>query len=178
MILAELGGQGEAMLHTEGVPGEDIQMRHEADVCYDGQSFALRIPLRLDAADPFAALDHAFHAEHARIYGFATPQEATRIVNLRVTAIGRMTRPELRELPPGKGAAHACKGTRDVYFDDPRAPRAAPVLDRARLGRGDVVTGPAIIEQIDTTILIPDGARAEADRVGNLILRFPEPAAP
>ena len=90
-------------------------------------------------------------------------------VNLRVTGIGPIERPKLRELPPGDGRSErARRGSRPVIFDG-RA-HECPVYDRAALLPGDALPGPAIVEEYGATTAVFPEQRAEADRFGNLIL--------
>ena len=90
-------------------------------------------------------------------------------VNLRVTGIGPVERPKLRELPPGDGRPQrARRGERAVVFDG-RA-RDCPVFDRRRLAPGDAIAGPAVVEEFGATTVVFPGQRLEVDRFGNLIL--------
>ena len=68
----------------------------------------------------------------------------------------------------GASAAEAKKGERTIWT--PGGPRAAGVYDRARLTAGNVVEGPAIVEAVDTTVLVPDWARLTIDRYGSAVI--------
>ncbi len=110
-----------------------------------------------------------FHARHAEAYGFANESEPTQFVNLRLTAIGKVDRPTLRVLPSASDSAErALKGRRQVYFAEGRVDCA--IYDRDLLLAGDVLDGPAIIEQMDSTTVVPPSARVEVERHGNLII--------
>jgi N-methylhydantoinase A len=85
-----------------------------------------------------------------------------------VTGVGLIRPPAVREVPPGRGSDPARTGSRPVFFDDWVA---TPTYDRARLGAGDVVEGPAVVEEFGATVPIHPGYRAEVDRFGNLLLR-------
>lgn len=90
------------------------------------------------------------------------------IVNLRVIAIGRVDRPRLAPLQPGSGdPVGALAGRRAVHFD---SPLDCPFYARAKLRAGDEIDGPAVIEQMDSTTLVPPGMRASADASGSLTL--------
>lgn len=92
------------------------------------------------------------------------------ILNLRLTALGRVDRPRLRMLEPGNGSpARAQKGTRAVVFD---ALVECPIYERSRLAAGDRITGPAIVEQMDTTTVIPAGATSVVDPAGSMIVEL------
>jgi N-methylhydantoinase A len=90
-------------------------------------------------------------------------------VNLRVTGIGPIRRPELAELPPrAPGEAVGPGGLRRVHFDD--GPVPTPIYDRMDLRSGDVVQGPAVIEEYGSTVPVHPGFAVRVDRWGNLIL--------
>jgi N-methylhydantoinase A len=100
------------------------------------------------------------------------------VVNLRVKAVGRTDKPAFRRTPRGglnPKAAHA--GYKQVYFADPSTPRAArPVptalYERDRLMPGNIVVGPAVIFQMDTTSVIPPRWAATVDEWGNLVVEM------
>ena len=93
------------------------------------------------------------------------------LVALRVASIGAIHRPALGEVEAGgPDPAAAQKGERPVAFQAAGAPTLCPIYDRTRLKAGNLLHGPAVIEQLDTTTLLPPGARAEVDRLGNLIV--------
>jgi N-methylhydantoinase A len=89
-------------------------------------------------------------------------------VNLRVTGIGPIRRPDLVALAPAEGGTdRAVTGTRRVFFDDWVD---TPTYDRPRLAPGDVVAGPAIIEEFGSTVPVHPGFAAAVDGYGNLLL--------
>ena len=89
-------------------------------------------------------------------------------VNLRVTGIGPIPRPEIREIPAGDGdPAVAVLGDRDVFYGDLMP---ATVYDRAALRTGDEVIGPAVIQEFGSTVPVEPGFRVRVDRFGNLII--------
>jgi N-methylhydantoinase A len=166
--LEEIAATGLAHLAEEGVPEAAREIIHECELCYVGQSFALRVRVPSGNADVLGEVDRAFRAAHRQLYGFASETEPTMIINLRVTAFGRVDRPRLTQLPEGdRDPRRALKGRRQVWFD---APRDCPIYDRAALRAGDEIPGPAILEQMDTTTLLPPGSRTRADAGGSLIL--------
>lgn len=166
--LEDLAATGRAHLAEEGVPEAAREVIRECELCYVGQSFALRLRVPEASADPLGELDAAFRAAHRQLYGFASDTEPTMIVNLRVTALGRVDRPRLTRLPPGDGEPRgALKGRRPVWFD---APVDCPIYDRAGLRAGDAIQGPAIVEQMDTTTVLPPASHTLVDAGGSLIV--------
>jgi N-methylhydantoinase A len=119
-----------------------------------------------------------FHEAHEQRYGYSyrhstdpgtTGRQTMEWVNLRVTGIGPIARPRLRELPTGDGPlARALTGKRTIVFDEKSV--ECPVYERTRLAPGDTLNGPAIVEEYGATTVVYPGQRIVADRFGNLIL--------
>jgi N-methylhydantoinase A len=181
-VLDELTAEADAALEREGFAPAERRFVRTADVRYFGQAFEVRVemgdgPVTAELAEEVA---RAFHAEHRRLYGYdfsGDDRQQVEWVNLRVTGVGPIRRPDLREVPAGSGAESARTGTRDVFFSETWTPTA--VYDRARLGAGDVVAGPAVVEEFGSTVPVHPGFVAEVDRFGNLLLTrtTPEEAA-
>jgi N-methylhydantoinase A len=174
----EMEAATRGLLHDEGVRDDRIRMIREIAMCYVGQSYQLKIdvPVRIDA-DTWKTMTEAFHRRHASAYGFANEREPTQFVNLRLTGIGRVDRPQVRRLArAGDGVGRALKGRRPVYFSEAGGMTTTDVYDRAKLLAGDRFAGPAIVEQMDSTTVIPPGAAVEVDEFGCLVVR-PQPAA-
>ena len=163
---------GGALLHREGVTAGDIRFVREVDMRYAGQSYSLRIPFPsvTATAATLDALTAAFFEAHERTYGFAVRNEPTVVVNLRLTAIGAVARPRLRQLPAsGTPLAGAEKAPRGVYFAGSGLVPTR-IYDRYRLEAGHRIDGPAIVEEMDSTTVVPPGASGTVDRVGNLVI--------
>ncbi len=171
-ILDELAADGDTALAAEGFAPDERRFERTADLRYFGQAFEVRVDLpdgRFDA-DLADATATRFHAEHRSLYGYdfaADPTQQVEWVNLRVTGVGPIRRPDLRTTGPGDGAESARTGTRDAYFD---GWTKAALYQRERLGAGDVVTGPAVIEEFGSTIPVHPGFRAEVDGFGNVLV--------
>ena len=172
-IYGELEVDGRESLEREGMNPEEITFLHQVDMRYVGQSYELTIPLpdgKLGAAEIAGALVQ-FHREHDRAYGYSAPGEPVEIVNLRLSAIGKINKPRLREIGAGESPLSAAKkAVRSVYFDEREGFVECPVYDRYRLTAGSVFEGPAIVEEIDATTVIHPGYQALVDGFGNLIL--------
>ena len=142
-------------------------------MCYVGQSFPLGIPIPEGpiGAETLDRLDVEFHRAHRTAYGFASQPEPTMLVNLRLSAIGAVARPVMRAIPEG-GAdpGAALKGERLVHFRETGGAVACRIYERDRLRAGNVIAGPAIVEQMDSTILVPPGASAVAQTSGILVM--------
>ncbi len=94
-------------------------------------------------------------------------------MTLSVSAVGPRERGEMPEIAAGTadpGSAH--KGTRKVYFEEAGGYVDCDTYERSRLAAGNVITGPAVIEQMDTTTVLPPGETATVDRFGTLIVEL------
>ncbi|RRH76351.1 hydantoinase/oxoprolinase family protein [Falsigemmobacter faecalis] len=158
--------EGEAALWLDAENGTTRPRRFEraADMRYHGQAYELRVRLEGDLSA--GAARAAFEAEHKRIYGFADPQGRIAIGTIRLAAIG----PADPLLPPKltSGGEAAPKGHRPLWLKD-RWHEAA-VWRRAALAPGLSLSGPAVIEQDDTTTILLPGWSARVDEAGNLHL--------
>jgi N-methylhydantoinase A len=171
-----LQARAAASLDAEGFDRSAHRYLRSADLRYFGQAFEVRVPLPdgpLDAAAAAAAVD-AFHDAHRRLYGYSfrdRPEQQVEWVNLRVTGVGPIRRPRLREAEPGDGdPRRALTGTRPVCFDAAEGPLDAAVYARAALRPGDALAGPAVVEEYGSTVPLHPGFRAEVDRLGNLVV--------
>ena len=169
-IFAELQAQAEAWLEHERIPGEHRVIRWQASLRYLHQGFELTVPWsgnRVDAASVERTIA-AFHALHEQLYTFNQPDTPVEIVTLRVGAEGGLPKPALRELPGGNDCAAAIVGEQLVDFDGEARP--APIYERSRLGAGNLLRGPAIIRQLDSTTVLSPGQRAEVHAFGSLVI--------
>ncbi|HEY6076006.1 MAG TPA: hydantoinase/oxoprolinase family protein [Gaiella sp.] len=170
--LTGLEETGAAELDREGLPGERITFVRQVDMRYVGQSFELTIPLAQGAFDTAqaGALRERFHAEHDRVYGFSAPAEAVELVSLRLTTVGRIEKPPLRALERFEGTP-APKELRQVFFAEAGGFVECPIHDRYALGAGASFAGPAVVEELDSTVVVHPGFGLEIDDVGNLLIR-------
>jgi N-methylhydantoinase A len=159
---AALEDQARQELHRQGVTG-DITVFRVADARYAGQSHELRITVAADAD-----LAELLHREHQQAYGYAMPEERVLVVTLRVVARGE---PVLSQ-PPGDWdqGRPAPERSREIGIGDQTV--KARVVSRAGLAAGDEVSGPALIEQSDTTTLLAAGEVGVLDDAGNLVVHL------
>jgi N-methylhydantoinase A len=172
-VFAGLEAQAQAALDIEGFARDQQRMQRTADLRYVGQAFEVRVPVADGELDRAAAEDvaQAFHAAHRQLYGYDfadDPRQAVEWVNLRVSGIGPIRRPDIVELPARDGGTdRAVTGSRRVFFDDWIDTRT---YNRPDLAPGDMVRGPAIIEEFGSTVPVHPGFVASVDIYGNLLL--------
>jgi N-methylhydantoinase A len=160
-ILAELTAQADDWLTAEKVATEDRQQSKVAMLRYHGQGGEVAVPW----ADSKDAVERAFAAAHKSLYGF-TLDSAIELVTLRVEATGRMPEPPRPTL--GKGTGARMRGQFPVHFESGVA--QVPLFDRASLGAGDTLAGPAIVAQLDATTLVLPGWTGEVHPSGAILL--------
>ena len=172
-IFRELEGEATHWLDAEAVPADRRELTRSADLRYAHQGFEVAVELaaREVGPDSLEAMIQTFHGEHQRLFGFSLEQPVE-IVTLRVTASGQLESagmvPLSREMATLAGALI---GQRPVYFDDTDGFVACDIYDRARLGPGSTLAGPAILENIDSTVIVDPGWQARIDDHGNCIMR-------
>jgi N-methylhydantoinase A len=172
-VYADLEGAAQAALDGEGFGRDEQRMQRTADLRYVGQAFEVRVPVADGELDRAAAEDvaQAFHAAHRQLYGYDfanDPRQAVEWVNLRVSGIGPIRRPDIVDLPQRDGGTdRAVTGSRRVFFD---TWVDTPTYNRPDLAPGDVVTGPAIIEEFGSTVPVHPGFAVTVDAYGNLLL--------
>ncbi len=170
----ELQEQAAEALEREGFPRSDHRYARTADLRYVGQAFEVRVPVGDGPVDPAVAdaAAAAFHRAHEQLYGYSfadDPRQQVEWVNLRVSGVGPITRPELAERPPGDGnAARARTGARPVFFEEYVD---TPVYWRPDLAPGDELHGPAVIEEFGSTVPVHPGFTARVDALGNIVVR-------
>ena len=181
-IFAGLAAQAGHTLAAQGFAAGQHRLLRSADMRYFGQAFEVRVPVPAGRFSPAlaAATAGAFHDAHRALYGYdfrADPRQRVEWVNLRVTGIGPLQRPELAELAPAAGGPERARtGSRQVRFGRATASVPAAVYWRPRLAAGDVVAGPAVIEEYGATVPVHPGFTARADRFGNLLITSAEAA--
>jgi 5-oxoprolinase (ATP-hydrolysing) len=170
----ELVEQAVAQLDADGVPAERRLVRRLADCRYAGQGYEVRTEVPAAAVDDawVEELRERFHAAHESEYGHRF-DAAVEIVNIRVVGIGRIDELQAATIERGSGdPAGALSLEREVVFDvDGKAERhRTPFYERDLLRAGDRLQGPAIVEQYDTTTVIPPGLEALIDDHGNIVV--------
>ena len=166
---ASLEAEGRAALERSGIPPVHMLFERAADMRYVGQehSVAVRIPAHSDRA----TIKRLFDEAHQLRYSHSAPAESADVVSLRVTAIGQLDKPQLPLIEPGAPTPPraASRPTRSVIMD--RVGRVeVSVFDHERLLAGNVIDGPAVIEEAASTTIVEPGDRVEVNRYGHLVM--------
>jgi len=157
-LLSELDARADALMRAEHIDGLARERRVFADVGYVGQSHFIEVPFDLDTSEPLGGLYTAFETAHERINGHKTGSPA-KIVNLRTVHIARLPKVALGGTPAAIPGASQ-KSVRLVHFPNQAVVCEAAIHDRAKLTLGETIRGPAVIEQEDSTTLLPPGWQA------------------
>jgi N-methylhydantoinase A len=174
-IVGELLGRARAWFESESIEPHRRQLELRIDARYVGQNFELEVgiargeSLGPDCMPGSDRLKELFFEEHETSYGYCNAEDDVEAVNFRLTArAGRVLEIESGHADSRLGNPPIA-ARRKVWFDD-AGPVEAAAIDRTQLQPGHDITGPAIVEQLDTTTPIYPGDRAVVDKAGNLII--------
>jgi N-methylhydantoinase A len=167
---ARLEKEAREMLDAEGIPEDRVRLTREIDMRYVGQWRALPIEVEapLESLDPVV---EAFHTEHEREHSYRREDSPVEVYQLNVRAVGET---EKAELPShhADGGDPEPTGTRKVVFQRGEDAVEAPVFARDDLPAGASFEGPALIDQLDSTVLVPRGVKVEVDEWLNIRMQI------
>jgi N-methylhydantoinase A len=152
-----------SILASDGVPADRMRLVRSAEMRYVGQEYAVQVPF----AGELVQMPELFHAAHEARFGHSNPQEAVEFVNLRVTAIGAIDKPS-----PSRAAVEHDRSsppishTRRAIFDG--VAHETAIYARDCLRAGDRFAGPAIVEELSSTTVVPPGCDVSIDAFLNL----------
>jgi N-methylhydantoinase A len=166
----EMAAQATEVVRQSAVTAQ-IMLVRAADARYVGQGYELTVPVpagRLDAA-ALASVRARFDEIYAARYGYAAPDEPIEIVTWKLSAVGGAPRVSLAKAPVTSDRDPRT-GARAAYFPECGGFVETPVYDRYALTPGTAITGPAIVEERESTTVLPPGAAAVVDAHANLIV--------
>ena len=171
-VYAELEAEGRAQLTQEGIAKNDQEIQRFAEIRYIGQAHEVNLPVPSGkiTKTTLEQIRKRFHEAHFQLFSHSSPQAPTMLVTLAIKAIGRTPKPVFKRLRKGSGKP-APVGKRRVYFGEYRKYIDTSVYDRKNLLASQVINGPAIIEQMDSTTVVLPGHKAAVDNVGSLVIR-------
>jgi N-methylhydantoinase A len=174
-LVADLVRQGAALLAHENTPEPRRRFSLNLDCRYVKQYHEVSFPVALEtieAAD-VDSIAAPFHVEHQRRYGYSLEEEGTPIelINIRLRATGLTEKPKYTKEPyAGRDASAALKRERPAYLPEVGAARCIPVYDGHKTRHGNCITGPALIEQVNTTLLLTLSYDCVCDQYGSFVV--------
>jgi N-methylhydantoinase A len=173
-VLDRLAQEAGQTLAAEGFSKEEMELQYIVDMRYHGQSSELSVPAPRGPVTPrvVRSLVEAFHQEHEHSYGYRSDGEEVQYVNLRLRARGIPRDPVAPEALTLVAGGHRDRPTegqqeRQAYFGPEHGWKSTPIVSRGDLSSSPRV-GPLIVEEYDSTVLVPPGATAALDEVNNI----------
>lgn len=172
-ILEELTEQAVEELEKEGFSKNNMELQASLDLRYVRQAYEINIPISDNLVLTEESLKLAvkmFHENHEKIYGFNREAEELELVNIRLIGLGKIKEltKETAETDMEKSIKPISK--RQVYFNDTFV--NTPIFNRNNLNSEVTIKGPAVIEQLDSTIIIYPNQEATTDNMGNLVVNL------
>ena len=171
--LNEFEQEASRLLGQEREDWLSVNLLRTLDLRYRGQSHELQVTLPGGSLGPdeLSRARGQFEEAHRRAYGYTAPEDPIELVNLRLTAIGKLPGLPRKTVESGSGdPAGAERGGRKLWFRGLGREEDCPVYDRYRLRGGDTLAGPALVEEMDASTVILPGYSARVDQHGNLII--------
>lgn len=165
-LFDDIAEKAKAQLGREGFKDDQVRFERSLDIRYAGQAWEVNLRVPTPAPEGID-LRKSFDQAYAAIYGrHGSSDEEIQLVRIRLSAFGVISKPTLASVQDNSGDATA--SMRSVYFDG--AWRSSPVWNRAALGYGARIEGPAIVEEFGATTVVPPKWNGSVDKFGNLIL--------
>jgi N-methylhydantoinase A len=164
-LFDDLAKRGLKDLSKEGINKENVRLERYLDMRYEGQSYEIIVPFEPNYIDGFQGL-------HEKTYGYRNEDKIVEIVNIRLRARGLPDKPRFQKARKMKEqvSAKAFLGEREVVFD--QKVNKTVIIDRDGLLSGNRITGPAILVEYSSTIVIPPFAEAHVDEYGNIVMEI------
>ena len=174
-IVEGMMAEGRSLLGRERIPDDRIDFDIHLDLRYLKQYHEVSLPVAPEEVRErrTEAIAARFHAEHNRLYGYSLEEEGTALdlINVRLRAIGRTDKPVFPPEPTGgPDCAAAVKGERAAYLPEAGEFETIPVLDGHRLRHGNFVGGPALVEQVNTTLFVSAAFDMICDPMGTYVV--------
>ncbi len=176
-LAASMESEARSTLQAEHIPAEKQCLHFSLDLRSQGQYHELTVPIASSEIDALSlsVIGERFHAQHDRLYGYAVPESPLEMVSIRLTAIGETEKPHLPQMDRQPAASEqALRGTRPVFLPERNEFAEVDVYAGDELQHGSQVEGPAIIEQVTTTIFVPSAYRVSCDALGSFMMSLKE----
>lgn len=162
---------------AEGWKAKTLSFVRTASAQYSNQGWELSVPVRMQPARSGSSreldlgrLVTDFNRKHRQVYGYSSPSDPVNIVSLNLTAVIPMPRLAMASGRKGSATVRSSARTDERRVLYPEGERLSSIYDRRLLESGNSIRGPAVVEQYDSTILIPKAWRAKVDSFGNLLM--------
>jgi len=178
-----LVAEGRNLLRAEKIPEERTRFTIGLDCRYVKQYHEVSFPVSMDEirGRDFESIAARFHREHNRMYGYSLEDEGTPIelINVRARAVGLTDKPAfVKDEYAGEDPAGAFKGEREIYLPEERRVQSVPVYDGHKTRHGNRLAGPAIVEQVNTTLLLTSSFACVCDSYGSFAVTRKEGERP
>jgi N-methylhydantoinase A len=173
--LDEMISEANQIFRNEGVPKKRCRFAVQLDLRYTGQYYEVTVgaPETALRSGDLESIRQSFHKAHDRLYGYQLGEDGTgvELVNIRLTATGLVDKPKIPVTAmAGQDPRAAHKNNRPIYLPLRDAFIEVPVFDGDRLEHGNTIFGPAVVESVNTTIIVPDDFDLRVDAVGTCVL--------
>lgn len=170
-VYDEIIRKAEETLNTEGVEASDVVITKSLDMRYEGQEHTVEIHVPYENVDEnnIEEIIKNFHENHERMYSYTLPENELEIVNIKIQALGKLEKPKMIETDTEEGTA--LKEEREVFYEESGWIHVS-VYDKDKLKVEESVTGPAIIEEQSSSIILHDGDVLQKDKYGNLVIEI------
>jgi N-methylhydantoinase A len=171
-LYEEIEAKGVKHLESDGFQQKSIGVKRSLDMRYVGQVHECTVDIGTFAIDAktIARVKDAFHRRHEELYTYSERHNAVEVVNIESTLYGRIEKPKAPKLAKGAPPAKALKGYRKAIFAASGKATRTPIYDGSRLGAGAAIAGPAIIEEVTTTIVVEPGWTAKLDASNSYVI--------
>ena len=166
--------RGRDSLMADGFAAADIAIERSLDMRYIDQIHECTVEIGADVVttESVKKIRDAFDQRHEQLFTYSEPSNMAEIVNLESTIIGRVSKPKPPHIESGgSDASGAIMETRPMIFERSGQATNAPVYDGSKLLAGNKITGPAVIQEVTTTIVIEPGWRALLDERGTYVVQ-------
>lgn len=180
-VYSHLEQLGVDALEADGVPEDKRSITRTADLRYVGQAYEINVTLPEGEIDNalIETISDRFHQQHEQLYAHCHRHKAIEFVSGRITAMGSMSAPPMRKFSAADSDGPAkpeVQGTHPIHFEEAGDYVDTPIYFRETLSPGAEVEGPAVVVQLDTTIIIHPGQSATVDDHANLLIATGEEA--
>ena len=175
-VFASMEAKGKEHLTAEGVTDKSVSVLRFMDMRYVGQEHSVSVPIPVEkfCEDMKSQIKKSFDKLHQTHYGVSEPDSPAQIVNLRVTVVGKVERPEFQKLEAGKKTVHreAMAGSRKVLLEEGADWIECPIYLRSELRARNRFTGPAIVEEYASTTVLHESDEATVTEHGHIVIEI------